>query len=103
MGFVALKGPENLKGPDFVAKNKDEVLEWIEDREGHVDNVFVIGGRSIYDLFMSNINGVYLTLVKGEYNCDTHINLQHLYDNFTIIDKEEYDTHTDITLIGLNC
>ena len=76
------------RGPDFIARNKDEVLVYLNENKDLIDETFVIGGQKIYDLFEDNVNKVYLTMMGIESDCDTFFPLKKLYNTFEIIDIE---------------
>ncbi len=52
----------------FTATSIKAVLDRVE-KSG--EEVFVIGGATIYKQFMKYADKVYLTTVKGDFNCDT--------------------------------
>lgn len=47
-------------------------------------NIFVIGGQSLYETTNDLIERVYLTRMKGNYWCDTRINLERYLNCFQI-------------------
>ena len=53
-----------------------------------IDKVFVIGGKSIYDLCLNNeiyskyIDNIHLSIVKKRFKCDTFINLKSIMKNY---------------------
>lgn len=47
-------------------------------------NIFVIGGQSLYESTTDLIERVYLTRMKGNYWCDTRINLERYLNCFQI-------------------
>lgn len=47
-------------------------------------NIFVIGGQSLYESTNDLIERVYLTRMKGNYWCDTRINLERYLNCFQI-------------------
>lgn len=56
--------------PDEVAcfNNIDDVLNYIKD----IDEVYIIGGASIYKLFINLCDGMYLTEIDKEYDADVY-------------------------------
>ncbi len=46
-----------------------DVLDYIQKSGQH--EVFVIGGQTIFEQFMKYVDKLYLTIVKGKYDCDT--------------------------------
>lgn len=53
-----------------VAHSIEQALKAVDDR---VADIFVIGGAKIFEQFMKKqkIDGIYLTRIKKEYQCDT--------------------------------
>ena len=48
----------------------DDVISYIKSQ--NFDEVWVIGGSSIYQLFLeNNVDNVYITQIPGDYSCDT--------------------------------
>ena len=56
--------------PDEVVcfNNIDDVLNYIKD----IDEVYIIGGASIYKLFVDLCDGMYLTEIDKEYDADVY-------------------------------
>jgi len=71
----------------FVFKSFDEGLEFC-DMNTNINKLFVIGGKSLYDLCLNNekylnkIESIHLSIIKEKYNCDTHINLKKIIKTF---------------------
>lgn len=55
-------------------------------RENEKEEIFIIGGASIYKQFLPQVNRLYLTLVSGEHEADTFF---PDYSDFTEIISEE--------------
>ena len=51
---------------------------------GFYKDNWVIGGEQIYNLYLPEVCHIYLTKVKGDYNCDTFFNLDYLKENFEL-------------------
>jgi len=68
--------------------NIETAFEYCEKRID-IDKVFVIGGKSIYDLcfdkYADNIEFIYLSIINKYYLCDKKINLKQILQNFTAI------------------
>jgi len=76
-----LKARKNVvitRNKDFKADDSVEVVHSIEQAMKVVDDrvadIFVIGGAKIFEQFMKKqkIDGIYLTRIKKEFNCDTY-------------------------------
>ena len=73
--------------------NIDSAFEYCK-RSSNINKVFVIGGKSIYDLclnnerYSKNIEYVYLSVIYNYYQCNIFINLKKILTNF----KCNYDT-----------
>ena len=59
---------------------------------GFYKDNWVIGGEQIYNLYLPEVSHIYLTEIKGDYNCDTFFKLDYLKENF----KLEKEISTEI-------
>jgi len=63
--------------------NFNNALDFCENNI-YIDKVFIIGGKSLYDLCLNNplysnkIDKIYLSIIFENYNCDTFINLKNI-------------------------
>jgi dihydrofolate reductase len=55
------------------------------------NNIWIIGGKQIYELFINHVNTIYLTQINQEYNCDLFLD-RKLIDDFKLINtvKQQY-------------
>ena len=53
--------------------------------------IFVIGGEKLFIEGLSWANKIYLTVIKGNYDCDRFFPLQSLVKNYKIDSGEELD------------
>lgn len=53
------------------------------------DRIFVIGGERMYTEALPFVNKIYLTLVKGDYNCDKFFPIDYVRKNFKITGGEK--------------
>ena len=73
--------------------NIDSAFEYCE-RCININKVFVIGGKSIYDLclnnekYLNNIENIYISIIYKYYTCNVFINLKTILNNF----KCDHDT-----------
>ena len=51
---------------------------------------WVIGGPKIIEQCLDVIDEFYLSRIPGEFECDTFLDLDEIYDNFELIDNEEH-------------
>lgn len=65
-----------------VVRSIDEALEAVEGQDATV-----IGGASIYNQMMQYCNGMHLTVVDKEFDCDTY---------FPAFDSDEWNLATDV-------
>lgn len=71
----------------FAFKSLDEGLEFCENTI-HINKVFIIGGKSLYDLCLNNdkynnkIDNIHLTILKNKYKCDTFIDLKKIIKTY---------------------
>lgn len=70
--------------------NIDKAFEYCE-RNVNIDKVFVIGGKSIYDLclnkYSDNIDFVYLSVIYKYYRCNKFINIKEILTNYEAINN----------------
>ena len=54
-----------------VANSLDEAVSFAKSDLAKLDEVFVIGGQSIFEQTIGIADKLYLTIVEGDYSCDT--------------------------------
>ena len=64
----------------FVFQKKERLSEQFPDK-----NVFIIGGKQLYEATESIVDRIYLTRMKGQYFADTRIDLEQYLSNFRIM------------------
>jgi dihydrofolate reductase len=98
-----LKGRKNIiltRDKDFVCENavichsKDEVLEYI--KQFNTEDVFIIGGSEIYNLFMNECNKAYITKIYEILKADKFINNMDKLNNWEITWKSDMQEHQGI-------
>ena len=65
----------------------DEILSFIRTEHPALD-IFIIGGKQLYESAFSYCDEIYLTTVAGEYETDTNLDLTFLPNEFKLIYKE---------------
>lgn len=70
-------------------------IKWFEDYQ----DFWLIGGAGLFTSMMYQINEIHLTRVTTNYDCDTHIDLSQLYNNFNVKQLTYLDDHTYEILI----
>ena len=65
---VVLTSHSDLPDEVVCFNNIDDVLNYIKD----IEEVYIIGGASIYKLFIDLCNGMYLTEIDKEYDADVY-------------------------------
>ena len=68
----------NIKGI-ITYKNKED---FIADYKNTLENIFIIGGESIYNQFINDADNIYLTEIDKSFKADTF---------FPIFDKTKYE------------
>lgn len=76
--YVISRSIKEVEGATVV-NNIRKAVETTEKK-----NIFVIGGESIYGEALPWTQHIYLTLVKGQFNCDRFFSLKYLQDYFKI-------------------
>jgi dihydrofolate reductase len=68
----------------------DKAFEYCE-RNVNIDKVFVIGGKSIYDLcldkYADNIEYIYLSVIYKYFCCNKFINIRNILSNYEAINE----------------
>lgn len=89
---------ESMKNAPIVFDNIDEVLEFIEMMKFEDDDIFVIGGESIYRQLMYRITRIYLTQIQLRYeDVDTYFPMDE-----DTINKFVWDTGKESSFIKDN-
>lgn len=78
-----------------VCYTKDEVMDVIKEYSS--EDVFIIGGAEIYNMFMDDCKKAYITRIYAELPADTYIhNLDHR-DSWTLTWKSNMAEHEGLT------
>lgn len=64
----------------IIKRSIDDVLSFLKDRP---EKVYIIGGQSIYEQFISRVTNIYLTKINNNEDGDTFFN-EKLLENFRI-------------------
>ena len=94
---IVLSREERFGGKETVtARNKQAALEAAED--SYKDEVFIIGGSSVYKQFIDDADKMILTKIDGEYEGDRYFpefslddwewKVQHIRNKYTILEYE---------------
>lgn len=83
----------------FVAHSPEEALE--KAKEIEQEEIIILGGAKIFQQMLKDMDRLYLTLVKGDFDCDTFF---PDYSEFTkVIEKEEhFDAPIPYTFLTLD-
>ena len=78
-----------------IVHSIDEALEVAKKYQS--EDVFVIGGGSIYKDMLSYCDTAYVTYIDHEYAADTFIpNLDEMQDEWELVDESEENTYFDL-------
>ncbi|CAH0473474.1 unnamed protein product [Peronospora belbahrii] len=82
---------ESVSNNVGVAASFYEALELVQQQGSKVDQVFVIGGSAVYAeaLAYRGCNKVYLTKVKGQFECDAFFPLEQLMQSYRVVAESE--------------
>ena len=70
-----------------VANSVEEVLELVKNE--NTDNVYVIGGESVYSQFMDYCDTAYITVFDKTFEADVHIENLDMSDKWQLKDESE--------------
>lgn len=91
INIIITSKPETINTNDndiFAFKSFDDGLDFCKNNKEKINEVFIIGGKSIYDLCLNEnkyfkmIKNIHLSIVKDKYICDTYIDLKKITRNF---------------------
>ena len=107
-GQTGLYGRKNIVisyNPDYRAKNAEvvssfkEAIAYLNEclNEGYTgDDIYIIGGESIYKLFLPLCDTVYMTKIMYEYEADTFFPELKEEDGWKMISESDEETYFDI-------
>lgn len=72
-----------------VAHSKEEALR----KASYFDEIFIIGGAEIYNLFLEDCNRILISRIKGNFDCDVFLPVH--FDMGFIESEEPIITHND--------
>ena len=79
----------------LVVHSKEELLKELE--QYNTEDVFIIGGESIYRMMLPYCDTAYITYVDHEYAADTFIpNLDEMQDEWELVEEGEENTYFDL-------
>lgn len=75
-------------------------------KENKIEKIFIIGGKNLYEHFVSNnlVKYIYLSKINEDYNCDNMVNLD--IKNYTLVSEQTlslYDKNKLDNGIYINC
>jgi dihydrofolate reductase len=64
----------------------ENIINFTKERNFH--DVWIIGGKQIYELFLTKylniIDEIHITKIKGNFNCDVHLDINNYLLNFEL-------------------
>ena len=71
----------------------ENIINFTEERNFH--DVWIIGGKQIYELFLTKylniIDEIHITKIKGNFNCDVHLDINNYLLNFELSKTMAYN------------
>ena len=67
----------------------DSILFAIKSRHRKRE-IFVIGGKTLYDEAYKSCDKIYLTRIEGMHEADTTVDIEKYLENFTCIDRHKH-------------
>ena len=78
-----------------VAHNREELLELVKNED--TDNVFIIGGASVYKEFLDLCDEAIVTMIEKEYQADTYFPNLDKDSEWELVDESDEQVYFDIT------
>lgn len=104
IGSVSLKDRYNIvisSSPEFIKGNPDEIfsgdlMTYLHEKERQAPHrkIWVIGGANIYEQCIPFCDNLYLSHIKGDYDCDTFVNLEKYTQRFVKISEKNIGNTT---------
>ncbi len=94
-GGKPLKNRKNIvitRNPDFKCENADifySVEEFLSNKSDYTEDIYVIGGGTIYNQLMNYCKYAYITKIYTVFDADTKINSLDDSPNWEIIERSE--------------
>lgn len=93
INVVVTSNPEKCPGADrYITADMDlcdELLKLKEEYSRH--HIWVIGGANILEQSMDMVEQFYLTIIDGQYDCDTHIPLKDILRSHNELGSKKED------------
>ena len=86
--IILSKNIDYIEGVEIVKSYKDIIKLHAKNPN---DNIFIIGGESIYKLFKDLSDRIYITKINDTFNCDTHF----IYDASEWVDIYHNKANSD--------
>jgi len=90
----------------FAFSNLDSAFYYC-DNNVHIDKIFIIGGKSLYDLCLNNekylkkLDYIHLSIIKEKKKCDTFINLRQILKKFKYYNIHDIIFNSDFLYLKL--
>lgn len=93
--IVISKTVSEPKGDEIICHSIEETLEYV--KRYNTDDVFVIGGESIYKQFLPYIDEAIVTMIDHAYEADAYFPNLDKDDEWEMTEESEEQTYFDIT------
>ncbi|MBQ2980837.1 MAG: dihydrofolate reductase [Lachnospiraceae bacterium] len=92
---IVLTGDTTYKKSDVIVVNSVEAaLEKLKEYD--TNDVFIIGGESIYEQFMPYIDTAYITYIDYAYQADKHLTNLDKLSQWKMVKESEEQTYFDV-------
>lgn len=86
--YVVTSTHKELEGATVI-KNLGAVLNKTKDDDKR--DIFILGGFRMFVEALPFTNTVYMTIVKGNYNCDRHFPVNYVQEYFSLVGDKQTD------------
>jgi dihydrofolate reductase / thymidylate synthase len=74
-----------------IFNDKDDIIQYINKQKVYFcKDIFIAGGKQIYELFINEVSFIHLSILSKTYLCDTRISLD-LFDDFVCAKEKKYE------------
>lgn len=95
VNIVLTRDPSYQVNGAIVVHSKEELLEVLQEYES--EDIYVIGGQSIYELLIDACDVAYITKIDFAYDADAHFPNLDKMEGWEVAEESEEQTYFDLT------
>jgi len=68
-----------------------DLKEALHQTSSPPDKTFILGGEKLFTETLYSVNNIYMSIIKGNFNCDQFFLVDKVHEKFNIVYGKEYD------------